>query len=428
MIIACPDCGTIQRTPSLGRHERSLCLRCEKVLERTSGRSVDFALALSVATLLLLVPANASRLMTLSFGGIERTSRLGSGVFVMWREGWPLLAIGVALQGVILPFFRFGMLSACLVAVRLGRQGRWTGPVFRWAERFDLWAMPDVFLLGAVVGYSRVAVHLQVGIGPGGWCLIAAAFLTMLTRATLDRRALWRLIGDPGGSVRGPRIACTMCDLVRPVTWEGKRCPRCGLRLSRRKPGSLELTTALVIAGFPLFILSNVFPISIQSQLGSTTNQTIIWGVSRLVDANLYPLAALIFVASIMIPFVKLTVLGWLVWSVHHHSPAHLVLKTRLFRFVEEIGRWSNMDIFTVTIFLPIFHIGNFLDVRIGGGAPAFLAVIVITMFAAKSFDPRLLWDQASDPTARPRPARVLRAPARLLSPFRTPSRASWRV
>lgn len=425
MIVACPDCGTIQRTPSLARHERSLCVRCEKVLERTTGRSVDFALALSVATLLLLVPANTTRLMTLPFGGIERTSRLGSGIFVMWREGWPLLAIGVALQGVILPFFRFGMLSACLVAIRLGRQGHWTGPVFRWAERFDLWAMPDVFLLGAIVGYSRVAVHLPVEIGPGGWCLIAAAFLTMLTRATLDRRALWRLIGDPGGPVEGPRIACTACDLVRPATWEGKRCPRCALRLSRRKPASLQLTTALVIAGFPLFILSNWFPITIQSQLGNTTNQTIIWGVSQLVDANLYPLAVLIFTASIMIPLVKLTVLGWLVWSIHHHSAARLVLKTRLFRFVEEIGRWSNMDIFTVTIFLPIFHIGNFLDVRIGGGAPAFLAVIVITMFAAKFFDPRLLWDQASGSMARARSTRVVGMPVRTPSPFRSTRRAS---
>lgn len=396
MVIACPDCGTIQRLPVLGRHGRSLCRRCGKVLERTAGRSLNAALALSFTTFLVWFPANLGTLMTIRFAGIEKSSRLGSGVIEMWHEGWPYLAIVVGLQGVLLPFFRFGLLAAALAAIRLERQGRWTGRVFRWAEHLDLWSMPDVFLFGAAIGYSRVAVHIPVTIGIGGWGLIAAAFFTMMTRASIDRVVVWRMIAHPAPPPSGRRIACTECDLVLPARLDGSRCPRCLAALSRRKPWAVAHAAALVIAGFPLFVASNWFPLSVQYGPGpAVENQTISWGVLQLVDAKLWLLAAIIFIASIMIPLVKLISLSWLLWSIHHGSSRRLVLKTRTFRFVEEIGRWSNIDIFTITIFIPIFQVGGFLSVRAGIGAPAFLAVIVLTMLAAKLFDPRLLWDQA---------------------------------
>jgi paraquat-inducible protein A len=397
MVIACPDCGTIQRLPSLGRHGRTKCLRCGRVLERTAGRSLNAALALSFTTFLLWFPANFETLMTMRFAGIERSSRLGSGVIEMWHEGWPLLAVVVGLQGVILPFFRFGLLASALAAIRLERQGPWTGRVYRWAEHLDLWSMPDVFLFGAAIGYSRVAVHIPVIIGPGGWCLIAAAFFTMMTRASLDRVVVWRMIAHPPPPASGPRLACTECDLVMSARLDHQRCPRCLARLSRRKPSAVTRAAALVIAGFPLFVVSNWFPMSVQYGLGTVQDQTIAWGVLQLANAGLYPLAAIIFTASILIPLVKLISISWLCWSIHHHSADRLATKTRLFRFVEEIGRWSNIDVFTITIFLPIFQIGGFLSVRAGKGAPAFLAVIVLTMFAAKFFDPRLLWDQAQE-------------------------------
>ncbi len=398
MVIACPDCGTIQRLPVLGRHGRTLCCRCGKVLERAAGRSLNAALALSFTTFLLWFPANLATLMTIRFAGIERSSRLGSGVVEMWHEGWPYLAIVVGLQGVVLPFLRFGLLAAALAAVRLERTGRWTGRVYRWAEHLDLWSMPDVFLFGAAIGYSRVAVHIPVTIGAGGWCLIGAAFFTMMTRASIDRVVVWRMIGHQEPPASGPRLACTECDLVLPARLAGGRCPRCLARLSRRKPWAVSHAAALVIAGFPLFIVANWFPMSVQYGPGrAVEDQTIAWGVLQLVDANLWVLAAIIFIASILIPLVKLLSLSWLLWSIHHHSDRRLVLKTRVFRFVEEIGRWSNIDVFTITIFIPIFQIGGFLSVRAGIGAPAFLAVIVLTMFAAKLFDPRLLWDQARE-------------------------------
>ncbi len=393
MIIACSDCGTIQSFPPLQPRARLICRRCDKVLERTAGRSIDAALALASATFILWFPANLSTLLTIQVLGIERSSRLGSGVLALFSEGWPLIGLVVALQGVILPFVRFGLLASALAGIKLGRQGLWTGVVFRWAQHLDLWSMPDVFLVGGIIGYSRISALIPVTIGPGGWSLIAAAFFTMLTRATLDSRSVWRAIETPEGTEEGLHIACTECELVLPTGMAGNRCPRCGARLWRRKPLSIMRTTALIVAGYPLYLAAVYFPMNVTTQLGHASNQTIMYGVDRLVEAGFLPLAIIIFCASIMIPVTKLVVMSWLIWSVHRGSDSRLRRKTRAYRFVEEIGRWSNIDVFTIVIFLPIMQIGGFVSVHAAVGAPAFLAVIVLTMFAARVFDPRLLWD-----------------------------------
>ncbi len=376
MIIACADCGTIQRLPVMHPGSRLRCRLCAKVLERTAGRSLDAALALALATFLLWFPANFSTLLTLHVLGIERSSRLISGAFSLWQEGWLLLAIIVALQGVILPFFRFGLLTASLGAIRLGVQGRWTAVAFRWSGLLDDWSMPDVFLFGAAIGYSRVAVFIPVQIGVGGWSLIGAAFLTLVTRASLDRVSVWRRIHRPDSPEAGPRIACTGCDLVLPAHFAGRRCPRCLARLWRRKPFAIMQATALVIAAYPLYLVANWYPMSLQDQFGKISEQTIAYGVMTLLQAGFWPLAAIIFVASIFIPLAKLLGMSWLLWSAHHGSTSRLVFKTRLYRFIEGVGRWSNIDIFTIAIFLPIMQIGGLVSVSAGRGAPAFLAVI----------------------------------------------------
>lgn len=392
--------------PKLAGRGRALCRRCHRVLERAQGRSVDAALALALATLLLLFPANLATLLRISAAGIMRSSRLGSGVIAIWREGYPLMAVVVGLQGVLLPFLRFGLLAAVLASVRLRAVGRWTGPAFRWAERLDLWAMPDVFLFGAAIGYSRMAPFVPATIGAGGWCLIAAALASILTRGTLDRSAVWRMIAPP--PVLAPVLApvpdatraravlsCTECDLPVPGVPPGSTCPRCRAVLWPRKPHSLMRATALVIAGAALYPMANYFPMSVQDRLGTLKLHTIAAGVMDLIGAGLWPLAVIIFTASIGIPMLKLLAMSWLIWSAHRGSTRRLATKSRLYRVIHEIGRWSNIDVFTLAIFVPLFQLGGFVHVSVGLGAPAFLAVIVLTMLAVRVFDPRLLWDAA---------------------------------
>jgi paraquat-inducible protein A len=296
---------------------------------------------------------------------------------------------------IALPLVRFGLLTAVLGAVRLGRCPTWRGRAFRWALHLDHWAMPDVYLIGFAIGYSRVTTNLTVKIGMGGWCLIGAAMLTMLSRAALDRRTVWRAIGperEPPPEHEGV-LACHTCELVLPMAARGSPCPRCRQRLAPRKPDSQVRTAALLIAGLLLYFPANIYPMSIATQLGKEVPHRIVDGIRELFQAGLWPLGVLIFGTSIAIPLLKIVGLGWLVLSVRRRSGRRLQFKTHCHRFIDEIGRWSNVDVFTIAVFVPLIQYGALASARAAWGAPAFMLVVILTMIASRTFDPRLLWD-----------------------------------
>ena len=138
--------------------------------------------------------------------------------------------------------------------------------------------------------------------------------------------------------------------------------------MHRRQPFSLTRATALVAAGYLFYPVANYFPLSVDLQLGTPHRHTIANGVEQLLSAGFWPLALLIFITSIAIPLLKLIGLTWLIWSVRRSATRRLVTKTRLYRVIEEIGRWSNVDIFTIAIFLPLMQFSPLVSVR---AAPA---------------------------------------------------------
>ena len=395
MIVACPQCGTLQELAPLRPRSTAFCAVCEHLLERTSGRSLTAALACSSATLILLVPANALPFLSVSLLDMHRVSRLGSGVVDLWNHQWALVALLVAAFAIVLPFVRYALLSAVLAAVVLGRKPRGLGRVFRWTLELDPWSMLDVFLLGLAVGYSRILATLPVTIGWGGFCFIAAAFLSMLSRAALDERTVWEAIAreHPARPPTSALISCTACNLVAPAEHEGAPCPRCSLRLRGRKPDAFVRTLTLMIAGLVLYIPANVYPMSTDTQLGQLVRHRIIDGIVELYQAGLWPLGILIFCTSIAIPFLKLAGLGWFLVSIRRKSSRRLRAKTRLYRVVDEIGRWSNTDVFTIAVFLPVLQFGAIASSQAALGTTAFILVVIFTMLASRAFDPRLMWD-----------------------------------
>lgn len=394
MTIACTDCGTLQDLPALQPGDAAVCPRCASWLERTRGRSVTAALACALTTGLLLIPANLLPLMSVSMAGVTHESRIGSAVATLWHNQWIAIALGVGLFVIVLPFVRFALLSLVLSAVSLSRYPRWLGRAFRWALMLDPWAMPDVYLIGLAIGYSRLAAHLTVRIESGGYCAIAAALLCMLSRASLDRRTVWRAIApERCPAPEEQTLGCTACDLVLPLNASGSACPRCARSVTPRKPDSLMRTVALLVAALLLYFPANIYPMSIATQLGSEVPHRIIDGIRELFEAGLWPLGVLIFITSITIPLLKIGGLGWLVLSIRCRSRQHLLLKSRCYRLVEEIGRWSNIDVFTIAVFVPLIQFGALASARAAWGAPPFMLVVVLTMVAARVFDARLLWD-----------------------------------
>jgi paraquat-inducible protein A len=170
-------------------------------------------------------------------------------------------------------------------------------------------------------------------------------------------------------------------------------CPRCGAVIHSRKPDSISRTWALLIAAIILYIPANLLPVMTVIQFGAGEPDTIMSGVILLVNLGMWPLAALIFFASIMVPMLKLVGLIYLLISVQRRSRWRPRDRARLYRIIEAVGRWSMIDIFVISILVALVRLGNIATIEPGAGATAFGAVVVITMFAASSFDPRLIWD-----------------------------------
>lgn len=399
--IACPDCGTLEELPALPARSTAVCIGCRAALEKTSGRSLDAALACAAATLLLLFPVNILPLIRVDIFGIHSSNVIAAGIFQLWGRGWIILAGLSAVLVILLPFLRFGLLSAVLATLRLGHHPRWLGPAFRWSIWLDPFAMLDVYLLAGCVGYYRLSNISQanISIELGGACFIAAAILTMLSRATLDRRTVWRAIGGEvhiqASEAPGEVLGCTACDLVQPRSAQGCPCPRCGATLSVRKPHASMRTAALLATSFVLLFPANLYPMNISTQLGTQTGYTIFTGIYDLFQNGLWPLGALVFCTSILIPAVKIFAIGWCVLSVWLRSDRHLVAKTEVFRIVAESGRWSKTDPFAIVFFVPLMNFGALGSGSAGWGATAFMLMTFLTMIASVTFDPRLMWDAA---------------------------------
>ncbi|HXR96191.1 MAG TPA: paraquat-inducible protein A [Rhizomicrobium sp.] len=397
MTIACPECGLLEQIPPLPPRGTAHCRLCDTPLETRNGRSIGAALACSLATLMMLVPTNLLPLMELNMWGIHSRNTIMGGIAGLWQQGWVFLPAISAICLVVLPFVRFALSSAVLAAIKLDRRASWLGPAFRWALWLDSWAMIDVFLLAAFVGYYRLSnvEHATLTIDAGGKCFIAAAFLTMLSRATLDRRTVWRAIAPERDVVAGePTIGCTTCDVVQPRSREGCPCPRCGARLHARKPGALGFTTAILIAAFLLLFPANLFPMNVSRQLVTVHSYTIFTGIKDLFQAGLWPLGCIIFCTSIFIPFGKIATIGWCVASARFGWTRHVRLQSHLFGTIAELGRWSKTDPYTIVFFVPLMHFGVLASSRAGWGATAFIGMTFLSMVAARTFDPRLMWDR----------------------------------
>jgi paraquat-inducible protein A len=189
-------------------------------------------------------------------------------------------------------------------------------------------------------------------------------------------------------------LVCLDCRAtVRAVKAPHLRCPRCHARLHERKPHSLVITAALVVCAAVLYVPANVLPVMITRTIFDDERDTIMSGVLVLLDSGSWPIALLVFIASIVVPLLKILALGVLLYSAWRRSPRGRLQRSKLYRMVEFIGRWSMLDIYAISLLATLVQVQSFATVIVGWGAWAFAAVVVLTLLAARTFDERLLWD-----------------------------------
>ena len=191
--------------------------------------------------------------------------------------------------------------------------------------------------------------------------------------------------------------ACPVCHQIVKVSFpERKRvalCPRCGSEVHPRIPDSIQQTWALVIASIVFYIPANLLPMMQVETFAGTQSDTIISGVIYFVESGSYLIAFVIFVASIIVPTLKLIILVYLLISAQRQSCYGQRQRRRLYQLTEIIGRWSMVDVYVVGVMVALVHFGGLTQIKAGAGANFFLLVVIVTMMAAMRFDPRLIWD-----------------------------------
>lgn len=403
-MIACHECDfllSIQPVPVGGK---ALCTRCGASLYKNIPNSLERALALNIAAFMLFIIANVFPFLSLKLSGRIEENVLISGALALYRLGMGEVGGLVFLTSFLFPLLTITGMLYILLPLNLGYRPWKMGPVYRLVRALAPWTLLGVFMLGILIAIVKLRDLATIIPGVSLFSFVALMVVTAAAEVNLDATVIWpRMRLEPKESGNGATaaarnlIGCHTCALLVPTTHlnnEGhSNCLRCGSNLHSRKVNSITRTWALIFTASLLYIPANVYPVMTVIQFGRGDPNTILSGVVHLIEAGMWVLAMIIFFASFVVPILKLIVLSFLLITVQKKSSWRSRDRALLFRVTETVGAWSMVDIYVVAILTGLVNLGALSTIRPGIGVAFFGAVVVTTMIAAHSFDPRLIWD-----------------------------------
>jgi paraquat-inducible protein A len=412
-VLACHECDLLQSEEPLPPGGVLRCRRCRAELYREHTDGVDRPLALTLAAIVLFAIANAFPIVGLAVNGDLVQTTLLRAVQVLYRDGiWPIAGLVFATT-FLMPLLQMAAMIYLLLPLHFRRLPYRYDLVFRVLNLARPWGMTEVLILGMLVALVKLAHIASVVPGVALWSFGALMLLIAAAASAFDPRALWQHVninrgggahapGAAAGTARFPArtalrcglLSCHSCGLlVKSGRQPHANCVRCGASLHARKPESYSRTWAFLIAAMVLYVPANALPVMNTSSLFGTEKDTILSGVAYLWTSGSWTLAVVVFIASIAVPMLKIIAILFLVISTQRRSVSFLPARTRIYRMVEFVGRWSMLDIYVITILVALVQFNALATIQAGPGAIAFGAVVVLTMCAAMSFDPRLMWD-----------------------------------
>ncbi|MFM4702883.1 PqiA/YebS family transporter subunit [Aeromonas bivalvium] len=397
---ACEECDLLAPATLLAPGEARHCERCGHVLTRNLPEQARRPIAYGMAAIIMFVLANSFTFMSFSAKGLGQEMTFLQCITTLVEEGYLFLGAVLSLTLIGLPLVYLGSIMLVLWRLDKHMHDKALRSLSRLLCRIQPWLMVDVFLIGVLISLVKLMGMADIKMGLSFWAFVGYTLLLIKTISSLDRRWLWqRLFGptedrelDPGMGAR--EAGLVNCHLCGALGEQGQHsCRRCGAYLHSRKPGGLARTWALLITSAILYIPANLYPIMDTVFLGDTSPSTILGGVVLLWSMGSYPIAAVIFIASVVVPLAKILALFWLCYRVQSGDGASPLGKLKLYRMTEFVGRWSMIDVFVVAILAGLIRLDNLMTIYPGPAAVAFSGVVLITMVAAMSFDSRLIWD-----------------------------------
>ncbi|WP_305844232.1 paraquat-inducible protein A [Photobacterium leiognathi] len=385
----CPGCNLLV-LPEVAHHGQSAyCPRCQTRLYRGGTARFNAELAIAAAGLILFIPTVTLPLITIRLFGQMIPATLPSGAITL-STSFPGVATLILFCSVIAPLLVMSAVFSAQFSLkfrkfRLFKLSTWV------LHHLKQWVMLDVFLVSLAIACFKVQEVADINVGLGLYCLITMQilFLVLLTRISVRR--YWDAWQPENEHISDDLdTLCTTCHLTQEHL---THCRRCNSALHDRIPHSIQKTWAYLISASIFILPANLYPISIFMNNGKRIEDTIFSGVAELVKSGMTGIAAIIFIASIIVPIAKIISLAYILLAVQFKRNTRHLFRMRVFRAVHWIGKWSVMDLFVIAIMVTLIDRGQVLDFTPGPGAIAFAVVVVLTMLAAESLDSRLIWD-----------------------------------
>jgi paraquat-inducible protein A len=385
-------------------------------VHKGAGDSIGPALALSATGLLLYLPAILLPLMTLETLGMSESGNVLDTLLSFFENGYYFVSFIILISAVVFPLLLLSLVFTVSFLIRVNCRPAFLSRLFRAYIFLQEWAMVEIYLLGIMVTIMKMRHTAEIHFDPGFYCFTALVLVTMAIASVIDREQIWSQLssyrtaaGPPplfpdaadGGrqqtALQADLVLCHVCRQLQPggtETAAALRCCRCGARIHGRRPDSIALTWALILTSALLLIPANLLPIMRVEFLGIPKNSTIVDGIIFFFKDGSYLVGLIIMTASVFVPVFKIVGLGILLLTVQTQNSVRLREKTMLFRFITFIGRWSMLDIFVIALLTVLVNFGLFTSIHAAPAATYFCIVVTSTMFAAITFDPRLMWDR----------------------------------
>ncbi|TYT73540.1 PqiA/YebS family transporter subunit [Desulfobotulus mexicanus] len=398
--IACPSCDRLHIRPRLLPGHVALCKSCGTRLTGRCMYGTALPLALCLTALVGWIIAMTLPFIAIGFGGQHQTISLPSAVIILTQHNMLPLAIFTGLLLIAAPLISILLLIYLLFFLYHKTKPPFYRFMLKAFSRIRFWDMTDVYLISIIVVLVKAMHMADIQLLHGFWAFCIQVFFIRFSFLVIPVRDMWQRLSRPGlnpAPLPGKRaiatglVPCHTCTRIHKTGQ--KRCTRCASPLHNRIPQSINRTFALTITAFILYIPANLYPIMITENLGTTIYSTIIGGVILLWETKAYAVASIVFFASVFIPLAKLLALLYLTGSVYFRKKNYPNDLTKIYKITEFIGKWSMVDVFVVATLAAMIQMGSLATIQPGIAATAFAAMVVITLFAAETFDPRLLWD-----------------------------------
>lgn len=351
--------------------------------------------------------------MTFESFGFSDSANLFESVMNFYHNEYYFVSVMVLLSAVILPLVLLVSVFTVTVHIRCKRYPRYLVTLLRAYFHLEEWAMVEVYLLGILVTVIKMVDTTDIGYEPGIFCFVGLVLSNLAISTTIDKNHFWRNIEHKGKIPKVQKtnlqcskgwttaaeqglILCHICHKLSPANLTESTCGRCGETLHARKTNSVERTWALIFTSVIFLLPANMLPIMKVKFLGIPDSSTIMDGIIYFFQHGSYFIGLIIFLASILVPLFKIIALTILLISTKPCSLLRLKQKTKMFRVIAFIGRWSMLDIFVIALLTVLVNFGFFTSIHTAPAATYFCIVVASTMIAAITFDPRIMWDRCS--------------------------------